>query len=99
MKAMKKVVQKNVRGRCDGPAETKRFLDKLGMTKERPRNKMRGGVAMAVENWFFGRAARKIIFEGRWPSEIRAVLRTMMKVREGVARAEGIWFFAKPCEK
>ena len=35
--------------------------------------KVRVGVAMAVENWFFGRAARKIIFEGRWPSEIRAV--------------------------
>ena len=33
--------------------------------------KVREGVAMAVENWFFGRAARKIIFEGRWPSEIR----------------------------
>ena len=33
--------------------------------------KMREGVAMAVENWFFGRAARKIIFEGRWPSKIR----------------------------
>ena len=52
--------------------------------------KTREGVAMAVENWFFGRAARKIIFEGRWPSEIRAVLRTMMKVREGVARPGGI---------
>ena len=61
--------------------------------------KMREGVAMAVENWFFGRAARKIIFEGRWPSEIRAVLRTMMKVRGGVAMAEGIWFFGPRPEK
>ena len=52
--------------------------------------KMREGVAMAVENWFFGRAARKIIFEGRWPSEISAVLRIMMKVWEGVARPGGI---------
>ena len=47
--------------------------------------KMRGGVAMAVENWFFGRAARKIIFEGRWPSVIRAVLRTKAEYRPNPA--------------
>ena len=34
-----------------------------------------GGIAMADENWFFGRGARKIIFEGRGPSGAKEIPR------------------------
>ena len=48
--------------------------------------KVRVGVAMADENWFFGRGARKIIFEGRGPSGDKEIPRQARNDKVGEVR-------------